>query len=271
MHSAVTISLVPEARGGPFVFWDDLAAGCQKAAALGYDAVEVFPRSPQDLKPEQLQTLLSQHGLKLAAIGSGSGWVAHKLRLTDANPDIRRRAREFAAGMIDLAGALRAPIIIGSMQGRWEGGVSREQALGWFREAVEELASRAAAHHTGILIESLNRYETNLLTCVDDGLLFLNTLGAKNVQLLCDLFHMNIEEASIAESLRKVGARLGHVHFVDSNRRAVGAGHTEIQPIAEALREIGYTGYISAEILPWPDSETAAAQSIASFRRWFRN
>jgi len=45
MHSAITISLVPETRGGPFVFWDDLAAGCEKAASLGFDAVEVFPRS----------------------------------------------------------------------------------------------------------------------------------------------------------------------------------------------------------------------------------
>ncbi|PYK99342.1 MAG: sugar phosphate isomerase, partial [Verrucomicrobia bacterium] len=47
MHSAVTISLIPEARGAPFVFRDDLAAGCEKAAALGFDAVEVFPRSAQ--------------------------------------------------------------------------------------------------------------------------------------------------------------------------------------------------------------------------------
>ena len=45
IHSAITISLVPEARGGPIVFWDDLAAGCARAAAFGFDAVEIFPRS----------------------------------------------------------------------------------------------------------------------------------------------------------------------------------------------------------------------------------
>ena len=42
IKSAVTISLVPEARGGPFVFWDDLEAGCRKAAALGFDGIELF-------------------------------------------------------------------------------------------------------------------------------------------------------------------------------------------------------------------------------------
>ena len=49
IHSAITISLVPEARGGPFVFWDDLAAGCARAAALGFDAVEIFPRSTEEI------------------------------------------------------------------------------------------------------------------------------------------------------------------------------------------------------------------------------
>ncbi len=48
MRSAVTISLVPEARGGPFVFWDDLLEGCRKAAALGFDAVEIFPPGPRN-------------------------------------------------------------------------------------------------------------------------------------------------------------------------------------------------------------------------------
>src|SRR5690349_13232413 len=102
MHSAVTISLVPEARSGPFVFWDDLAAGCRQAAALGFDAVEIFPRSPQELDVKQLQSYLAQNHLKLAAVGTGAGWVVHKLRLTDPEPGIRVRAREFVADIIEL-------------------------------------------------------------------------------------------------------------------------------------------------------------------------
>ena len=47
IRSSVTIALVPEAKGGPFVFWDDLASGCAKAAELGFDGVEVFPRGPE--------------------------------------------------------------------------------------------------------------------------------------------------------------------------------------------------------------------------------
>jgi len=268
MRSAVTITLVPEARGGPFVFWNDLAAGCAKAAALGFDAVEVFPRSPQELDVNHLRRLLAEHRLSLAAMGTGAGWVTHKLRLTDPDADTRRRARDFVGTIIDLAGGLGAPAIIGSMQGRWEGGVSRDQALGWLGEALEELAPRAQAHGVPLLFEPLNRFESNVLNRVDESVAFLKALQTQNTKLLCDLFHMNIEEANIEDALRLAGPRLGHIHFVDSNRHAVGFGHTDVAPIVQALRQIGYAGYLSAEVLPMPDSDAAAAQSIKAFRQF---
>jgi sugar phosphate isomerase/epimerase len=79
---------------------------------------------------------------------------------------------------------------------------------------------------------------------------------------------MNIEETSIADTLRVAGPQVGHVHFADSNRQAMGWGHTDMAPIMAALREIKYAGYLSVEILPLPDSDSAARQAIASFRRW---
>ena len=267
MFSAITISLVPEARGGPFVFWDDLAAGCAKAAELGFDAVEVFPRSVEDLNAKELRQLLTKHRLRLAAVGTGAGWVAHKLRLTDPDVTVRRRAQQFIAGIVDFAGSFNAPAIVGSMQGRHGDGVERAQALDWLGEALEQLGPRAHAHGVPLLYEFLNRYETNLFNTVAATLEFLAPLRTQNVKLLCDLFHMNIEETSVPEALRAAGAKLGHVHFADSNRRAIGLGHTQMEPIAKMLKEIGYDGAISAEILPLPDAETAARQTIESYRR----
>jgi sugar phosphate isomerase/epimerase len=273
IHSAVTLSLVPEARGGPFVFWDDLEAGCAKAAELGFDAVEIFPTHADDLDGLALRELLRKHGLKLAAVGSGAGWVKRKLRLTDPDPHVRMCARDFIGAIIDFAGGFGAPAIIGSMQGRWGDGpepVPREQALAWLKEELDQLGPRAHALDVPLLYEPLNRYETNLFNTVAGAVEFLGTLRTQNVKLLCDLFHMNIEETDIAAALRLAGPHLGHVHFVDSNRRAVGSGHTDIAPIATALEEMHYSGYMSAEAFPLPDSETAARQSIASFKRWFR-
>lgn len=266
MKSAVTVSLVPEARGGPFVFWDDLSSGAAKAAALGFDGIEVFPPSADALDARELRRILDRHQLQLAAMGTGAGWLKHKLRLTDPDALIRRRAIQFIESIIDFAGSFNAPAIIGSMQGRWGDGTTRDQALQWLAEALEQLAPRAHALGVPLLIEPLNRYETNVLLRVADTLEFLKPLRTANVKLLCDLFHMNIEETDIAASLRLAGSRVGHVHCVDSNRQAAGFGHIPMPPIAAALREIGYASYLSAEVLPIPDSDTAASQSLKAFQ-----
>lgn len=268
MRSSVTISLVSEARGGPFVFWDDLADGCARAAELGFDAVEIFPPAAETLNASSTARLLASHGLKCAAVGTGAGWVRHKLRLTDPDAAVRRQAVEFINAIIDVGGELGAPVIIGSMQGRWGDGVTREQAVQWLGEALAALAGRAARRGVLVLYEPLNRYETNLFNRQGEAAAFLRTLTAPNVKLLCDLFHMNIEEASMADALRAVGPLVGHVHFADSNRQAIGWGHTDMKPIMAALREIKYDGFLSAEVLPLPDSIAAARQSIESFRRW---
>ena len=221
------------------------------------------------MNSRELAGLLDQHGLNLAAVGSGAGWLKHKLRLTDPDPAIRRAAVAFVAALIELAGPFGAPVIIGLMQGRSGDGVSREQAVDWLRQVLEELGAHSARHQTALLYEPLNRDETDLFTRVAQTREFLDSLRAQNVLLLLDLFHMNLEEPDLAAAVRLAGDKLGHVHFADSNRQAMGFGYTDMAPIARALRDIGYRGFVSAEILPLPDSDTAAKQAAASFRRWF--
>ncbi len=266
MRSAVTVSLVPEARGGPFVFWDDLPAACRRAAELGFDAVELFPPGPDAVNPAELRTLLDDNGLSLAAVGTGAGWVKHKLSLTASDETPRDKALDFVRRMIDFAGPLGAPVIIGSMQGRATDEVPKPTALRYLGNALFNLDEHASDFDTTVLYEPLNRYETNLVTTLADGVALLGGLGVSRVKLLADLFHMNIEEANIAEAIRAAGELVGHVHFADSNRRAAGAGHTDFVPVVKALRDIGYAGYLSAEVFPLPDSEAAARQTIDSFR-----
>src|SRR5438552_10527324 len=100
MKSAITISLIPQAKGGPFVFWNDLAAGCEKAAALGFDAVEIFAPSANALEQKVLHNLLARHQLKVSAFGTGGAWVIHKWHLSHASADIRAQAREFVRQII---------------------------------------------------------------------------------------------------------------------------------------------------------------------------
>jgi sugar phosphate isomerase/epimerase len=271
MKSAITISLTPQARSGPFVFHEGLADGCQNAADLGFDAVEIFPPAANAIDEAELQGLLDHHKLKVAALGTGAGWVIHKWSLTHADPEVRQRARDFIRAIIDIAAAFDAPAILGSMQGKVEGDVTRDQALAWLGEALEELGDYAASHGQPFLYEFLNRYETNLFNRVAPTVEFLSGLKTRGVKVLADLFHMNIEEADLPEAIRAGRDLIGHVHFADSNRQAIGAGHTAIEPIVGALREIGYAGYLSAEIFPLPDALDAARQTIESFRRNVRS
>jgi sugar phosphate isomerase/epimerase len=270
IRSCVTVSLVPEARGGPFVFWDDLAAGCGKAKELGFDAVEVFPPSPAAVDANGLRRLLHDTGLQLAAVGTGAGWLLQRLTLTAVEGGKRAEAREFIRSVIDLAGQFHAPAIIGSMQGRHGGEVDRTAALASLAEALNDLGEHAAKYGVPLLYEPLNRYETNLVNTVEDGVKLLDSLSTRNVKLLTDLFHMNIEEADVPAALRSGGKHVGHVHFVDSNRRPAGCGHTDFEPIARALRDIGYEGYVSAEALPYPDPDEAARRTIAAYRKYFQ-
>ena len=267
MKSAVTISVVPEARGGPFVFWDSIAAGCEAAAKLGFDAVELFAPNAAALTADSAVVPVAACGLEVAAVGTGAGWVRSKLSLSDADPARCREAIDFVRDMIDAAATWRAAVIIGSMQGRC--GDVRELPAARERLAISltELAGEAEEAGCELLLEPLNRYETDMVNTVADGLKLLRRIGSDSVRLLCDVFHMNIEERSIAEALRSAGNAVGHVHFADSNRRAVGAGHIDYDPIIEALRQIKYEGYLSAEVLPLPDSNAAATQSIDSFKR----
>jgi sugar phosphate isomerase/epimerase len=243
-----------------------LEVGCRRAAELGFDAVEVFPTGTEQLADCGLAGRLTEHGLGLAAVGSGAGWVRHKLSLTHADERIRTEARDFIELLINVAADLGAPVIIGSMQGRHEGDVSRADAIEHLAAALHHLGRHAAGRGQTLLYEPLNRYETNLFTQVGDAASFLRGQGLHNVKLLCDLFHMNIEEADPAAALVACGDLVGHVHWADSNRRPMGSGHTASASIAMALRHIGYAGYLSAEVFPHPDAETAARMTIDSIR-----
>lgn len=271
IKSAVTVSLVEQARRGPFVFHDDLAAAAAYAAEMGFDAIEVFAPAAECIRNLPLAELLSQHGLQLAAVGTGAGMVIHGLSLCDAHAEKRAAAREFIRGIIDAGAEFGAPAIIGSMQGRWSDDVPREEALKLLTESLEILGEHASSCGTVLIYEPLNRYETNLCTTMKQGAELLDSLSTGAVRLLADLFHMNIEERSIAAGLRDAGRHLGHVHFVDSNRQAAGFGHMNYAPIAAALQELAYDGYASAEAFPVPDSITTAQQTIDSFRSVFRS
>jgi sugar phosphate isomerase/epimerase len=96
-------------------------------------------------------------------------------------------------------------------------------------------------------MEVLNRYESHLLNTAAQAVEFVEEVGAPNVGILLDAYHMNIEEADPAGAILDAGGRLFLFHAADSNRQAVGRGHTDFLALTRALGRAGYTGDVVLE------------------------
>jgi sugar phosphate isomerase/epimerase len=196
------------------------------------------------------------------AIGTGQAWGEERLSFTSVDPAVRRAAIERIKAHIPPARRLDALIIIGLIRGVTPPGQTHAQSLGYLVEALVECTAEAALRGVRLALEPINRYETDLIHTVSEGLELLAQVGADNLGLLLDTFHMNIEEAVIEESIRLCGERIFHFHVADSNRWHPGAGHLDFRSILGALSATGYQGWVSGEFMPLPDGDTAAQRGI---------
>jgi sugar phosphate isomerase/epimerase len=265
MKLSIVLSVQPT-RFEAATFKGDFERNLVRIAALGYDGVELAIRDPALMDVRALLALLDRHGLTVPAIGTGQAWGEEHLSFTDADPAVRRAAIERACAHIPFAAQVGAQIVIGLLRGVVQPGVDRTQAMDWLVEALHHCAAAAAPEGVGLCLEPLNRYETDLIHDVADGLALNEQVGADNLGLLLDTFHMNIEEPDPAAAIRAAGERLFHFHVADSNRWYPGAGHIDFGHLLAVLERIGYTGYVSGEFMPRPDADTAAEQAIAHLR-----
>jgi sugar phosphate isomerase/epimerase len=238
--------------------WDQ---GVRMAASLGYDAVELAVRDPATIDHKALHSVIRDSGLAVAAIGTGQAYLKDGLSLTSDDAGIRALASERIAAHTHLASEFGASTIVGLIRGR----VTRDRSTtdARFTEALHHLSGVVGRSSGQVLIEPINRYETDYLNTVGEVLEIIERVGSSSIQVLADTFHMNIEERSLEGALRSCGHRLGHVHVADSNRQAPGFGHLNFARILAVLEEMDYQGYLSAEILPVPDPESAARQTMA--------
>lgn len=237
----------------------------ERMAWLGYDGVELAVRDPRLLDITEMQSVLHSLRLGVPAIGTGQAYVEEGLSFTDPDEAVRRQAIERIQAHIDFARPLGAQVIIGLVRGRLREAVPCELAMEWLMAALAECAAYAAPD-VRLVLEPINRYETNLINTIAEGIELIHAIGMENIGLLFDTFHANIEEVSIEEAIRLAGSRLYHVHVADSNRWYPGAGHLDFAMVIATLRKIGYEGYLSVEAMPMPDADTCALRSIALLR-----
>jgi sugar phosphate isomerase/epimerase len=263
-HRLAVVVSTHGSKFGAVSFVGDAGERIAELAATGFDGVELAIRDPGLIDADELVETLGAHQMPVPAIGTGQAYLEEGLLLTSTDPVTRKATLERLLSHLPLAARVQAVLIVGMIATASCDGQSiaraREQLVSGFRT----IASEADAQGVRIAIEPINRYESETVRTVDDGLRLLAEVGADNVGLLLDTFHMNIEEASISDSLGRGAPHLLHMHLADSNRRHPGAGHLDFAAIVESLDAAGYDGFLSGEFLPEPSPSESAQRYLAT-------
>jgi sugar phosphate isomerase/epimerase len=247
-------------------FKGDFEANVARIAGYGYDGVELAIRDPRLVNPDEIAAVVSKYNLAVPALGTGQAWGEERLSFTNDDPGVRRAAIERVKSHIPLAARFNAVVILGLIRGITPEGQTHEQSMDYLVEALQECSMAAVPYGVRYALEPLNRYETDLIHTVADGLDLIERVGVDNFGLLLDTFHMNIEEPSIEESIKTCRDRIFHFHVADSNRWHPGAGHLDFASIFDILLEIGYDSFISGEFMPMPDADTGAQRALEYLR-----
>lgn len=267
MKVAVTIGS-DQAGDSAFVVWKGFEASIKKAAEYGYDGVELALRSSDASIVHDLKHWISESGIEVSCVTTGRMYAEDHLYFTNIDSDIRRMAIINYQKMIDIAAEFCGFINIGRVRGGINEGQTREEAENLFLDAFHQICGYAEKRGVHILIEPVNRYEINYINNLDQGADFLNCAGWDNGGLHADVFHMNIEDDRIGDSLIRNRKWLKYVHIADSNRFAPGMGHLDFDEIFGALKAVAYDGWISMEILPGEDADRAAKNAIQYVLPW---
>ena len=248
-------------------FKGDFDSNIAKIADWGYDGVELAIRDPNLVDVDELDRMISSYGLQVPDIGTGQAWGEEGLSFTSNDPAVRKAATKRIKSHIPLAKHFDAVIILGLIRGITPEGQTHEQSMDYLVEALQECAAEAAPLNVKYALEPINRYETDLIHTVNEGLNLIERVNADNFGLLLDTFHMNIEEPDVEGSIRACGELIFHFHVADSNRWYPGSGHLNFKSILSVLFATGYQGYVSGEFMPIPDSDTSASKSIDYLRQ----
>ncbi len=244
--------------GAPLLLQGDLLQAVKKTATLGYGAMEIHVTEPSVFPTNLLADACDAHGIRIAAIATGRVYTMRKLCITSPDPKNREAAMHELYAYVDIAAKLNAMdgVVIGWVKGKRP--VDAEGFDELLAAQLQKLAGYAAQRKQKLLLEVINRYETNVFNTCAEVSDFLTRYDIPNAYIHLDTFHMNIEERNLPAAIRLAGQRLGYMHFADSNRHSPGSGHIDFVPVLQALEETGYEGSLSIECLPLPDGEAAA-------------
>lgn len=260
MKLAYTIC-TPDTSGKYLAYRDDLEKVLFALSEIGYQGVEPFVRDPRAMNQEEFCRILESSGLEVAAVGTGPLVSEDNLTFTSSSEKIRIEAIERTKAVIDFASRFGAQVNIGKLRGDHHK-KNLIQSREWQKHAFVNISEYAATKNVTIILEPQCRFAINNLNTTQEGIVMLKELQLPNFFLMLDVFHMNIEDRSIAASFIEAKDYNHHIHFADNNRGVPGVGNINFADAVRVLKAQGFDRYISMEIDQIPDCYSAAKASF---------
>lgn len=228
-----------------------------EAVAHGIDLIEIPLLQPETVDIAHARALLDQYGLAASA-----SLCLPADSMAQTHPE---RATPFLMAALDAAHALGCGFLGGvtySALGYRSGKPPTEQEYANIATALRPVAARAAEYGMLLGVEPCNRYETHLLNTAEQGLALLERIGAANVTIHLDTYHMNIEERGIGAGFVAAAGHAPYVHMSESHRGVPGTGTIDWDDACEGLARAKFDGDLVMESFITLPPEIAAALSV---------
>ncbi|WP_066285204.1 sugar phosphate isomerase/epimerase family protein [Arthrobacter sp. B6] len=233
------------------------------AKEMGYDLIEVCIEDPAVVSAEALKKASERTGLPVSICGA----FGPDRDVSHEDPQKRRQGIDYLKLCVDIAQAVGSPHVAGPMysatgKARLLPPEERQQQRQWAADSLREVADYASERGVTLAIEPLNRFETDLVNTVEQGLELCELIGRDNVGLMLDTFHMNIEEKNIGAAITAAGDKVFHFQVSENDRGTPGSGHVPWSETFDALKTINYQGSIVVESFLPTVEEIAKAVSL---------
>lgn len=201
-------------------------------------------------REKQIIKLVSKSSVKVSAIvrGVGSSLLSCKKKERDNTINEVKNLLKISAN-IGATGVIIVPIY-GPPQipDLSPIATSKELEKKLLVEILKEIGEVAEKVNSVFLLEPINRYETHFIKCLEEGVEICKKVNSPGIKILADFFHMHIEEREIDQAIKEAREFIGYAHLADSNRLLPGCGHFDFKKAFQALRSIGYNGYMTIEM-----------------------
>lgn len=233
------------------------------AKEIGFDVYEIAVERTELIDEEKVLAEANRTGIKIYVCGA----YGETRDISSDVPEYHDNGMAYGKRLIDMAAALGSPYVAGPMYAavgrtRLADRDEKERQMRFAVENMKRLADYASGRGVKLAIEPLNRFETDFINTVEQGLYFLDKIGYNNVGFLLDTFHMNIEEKSIPDAIRSARGRIFDFHACANDRGTPGEDHFNWEEIRGALKETGYEGPVVIESFTPGIREIAKAVSL---------